>query len=334
MRADLLSRAIAICLVLAATPLVSVPLAHAQDGEPSVAELRRTFQDAIALEDQGKWAEALEKFKKVGEAKMTPQVRFHIAFAEENVGQLAAALRDYQEAEVLARDAGESAKDVLENAPTRAQALKKRVPTVKIDVRGKRPSFRIFLDGSPVASSALGTEIAVDPGKHQVTLEIDTETEAHQVNEFAILEGQRRAVLVTLPEIAKPEPIVPETSRPEQPVSGTEKGTKVPAIVVGSVGIASLVGAGVFLGLRQAAIGEVRDSCSDPAHDRGCNPQLQGKASQGRTYTYVSVTLASVGVAALATSAALWFTVGADKPSRQAGRVSISPGFVSYAIGF
>ena len=323
-------------LTLAA--VASPTLAHAQASAQNIAEARKLFQEAIAFEDQARWQDALDGFRKVGEVKMTPQVRFHIAFAEENLGLFAAALTDYEQAETLARAASDPPKEVLENAPTRAAALRKRLPTVKIEVRG-HGAFHLTLDGAAVARSALGTELPIDPGKHVVKLALDGDasSEAPAPVELTVTEGQKRAVMITLPEpLPKPgaAPLESPAPAPEKPSVPERKGTKVPAVVVGSIGIASLVGAGVFLGLRQSAIGQVRDGCSDAEHDQGCDPKLAGVAQNGRTYTYVSATLAAVGAASLAASAVLWFTVGADKPTSAAAKVTLSPSYVSFSARF
>ena len=62
-----------------------------------------------------------------------------------------------------------------------------------------------------------------------------------------------------------------------------------------------------------AAISEVRDSCTDPENDKGCDPALAQRAEDGKTYTYVSASMLAVGVVGLGVGAALWFTVGGKR---------------------
>ena len=321
-------RAIAAGIIL---PLVlsSAPgRAWAEPSEADIAQARKLFDQGKKLEEDDRWAEALVTFKKVGEVKMTSQVRFHIALAEENLGHLASALRGFEEAEELARKEPDTSKQVLEKAPEHAAPLRERVPKLRIDVEGSGP-YRVFVDGEPLSPSELGVEMPLDPGTHTIALEVTNAkgVQIRPVKEVLLAESGREHVLVKIPKDEEAPVAILPVEKPK-PVPA-QHGSKVPAIVVGSVGVGSLVGAGIFLGLRQSGIAEVRASCKDPVNARGCDPNLQSVADKGRTYTYVSATLAVVGAAGLAASVALWFTVGADKPNQTATRVTLSPGFIA-----
>src|SRR3978361_2048802 len=91
----------AACLRLSvlAVPVLAVTLpahsAYAQD-KKELSKARAQFQRAIELEQAGNYTTALETFRSVGEVRMTPQVRFHIATCEEKLGRLVTALGGYQ----------------------------------------------------------------------------------------------------------------------------------------------------------------------------------------------------------------------------------------------
>src|SRR5262249_5753978 len=119
-------------LAVAGAVALSAPRPAAA-GDPkgdSLAQLRAVFSEGRALEDKGRWADALEKFKEVAAAKMTPQVRFHIALCEENLGKLVSAMRGFQLAASEGTAAGSSAVEVPPAANQHAEALRGRIPNL------------------------------------------------------------------------------------------------------------------------------------------------------------------------------------------------------------
>jgi hypothetical protein len=273
-----------------------------------LAALRQLFVDAKELETKGEWAAALEKFRKVGEVKMTPQVRFHIALSEEHTGKLVAAINDFERAEQEAKQAA-NAPDVAENAPVRAAALRKRVPHVRITVTGTIERSKILLDGAPVAAALVGTDLPVDIGKHVIEVSRDGETIARR--ELELAESASESVPLEVDDASAPLPKPPEPEHvapaplPPPPKPLPPPHSRIPMYAAAGVGVAGLVGAGVFLGLRESTIVEIRDTCPD---DRHCDPDLQSSADNGRTYTVLAGVLAGVGVVGLGTAGVLWLT--------------------------
>ena len=80
-------------------------LARGQTPE-ELARARQVFNDGKLLEDKQAWDLALERFRAVARVKMTPQVRFHIALCEENLGRLVQAIKGFELAAEEARAAG------------------------------------------------------------------------------------------------------------------------------------------------------------------------------------------------------------------------------------
>src|ERR1044071_10265846 len=78
-------------LLLCSALLSSQAPALAQDAN-ELKRARAQFQQATELEQAGNWTAALQAFREVGQVRMTPQVRFHIAVCEEKLGRLVAAL--------------------------------------------------------------------------------------------------------------------------------------------------------------------------------------------------------------------------------------------------
>ncbi|HTJ80257.1 MAG TPA: hypothetical protein VL400_01000 [Polyangiaceae bacterium] len=306
---------LALQLGLAISSVASV--ARAGD-DPDLERLRKRFAEGIAEEDKEHWVEALTIFREVGQVKMSPHVRFHIALGEEKTGKLKAALVGYREALVMAEKEGESAKEVAENSPKKIAALEPRVPTITVRLLGGGTAI---LDDEELADGDLGAPKQVETGQHVVKVRRgDEETIVRTLN---LAEAARESVTIEAP-VGRPAD--PPITVPDHPETTREEGTKLPAIVVGSAGIAAVVGAAVTFGLRQATISDVTSSCKDPENLTGCDPSKRDQASLGQTYEYASIGLAVGGVAALGAATALWFTIGQDtvvtKPQAPKPKVS------------
>jgi len=283
--------------------------------EAEIAAARQLFNEGKDFEKQNAWADALARFKKVAEVKMTPQVRFHIALCEENLGRLVSAINGFELAADEAKQSGALATDVQENAPARAEALRKRVPHIHLTVKGRLTSSRILLDSAAVAPALVGSNIPVDPGTHAVDVETDGKNAFHKEVTLA----ERAMEDVELP-IDDPEKTAgttpagsPTTAATVAPPAVKSEGLSfpppLPVLIAGGVGVASLIGAGVFFGLRQSTISEVRDTCTDPDHDRGCDDRKKDVADRGATYTIVGDVLVGVGAAGVLAAGVLWFAV-------------------------
>jgi hypothetical protein len=102
----------------------------------------------------------------VGQFKMTPQIRFHIALCEEKLGKLVAALGGYELALADAEAVGPAFKQEVETTVT---ALRARIPKVVIQRGAGAQAAEIDLDGVTLGNSSLGVESPIDPGPHTVT---------------------------------------------------------------------------------------------------------------------------------------------------------------------
>jgi hypothetical protein len=131
--------------------------------EAEIKQARDRFGEARKLEDQGRWAEALTLLQRVGEVKMSPQVRFHIALCMENVGLWTQALDGYQQA---ITEAATTAPDVVKEATEHARKLETNIPTVSITVQGASPGDELYLDRRRIPLDDSPLPIRADPGPH------------------------------------------------------------------------------------------------------------------------------------------------------------------------
>jgi hypothetical protein len=174
---------------------------------------RELFAAASKDEAASRWTEALEKLRRVAEVKLTAGVRYHIAFCEEKLGQLASALAHYTEA----RDAAEREhnKDVLNLLPEPIfLALRARVPTLTIVVHPATADAVVTIDDHRHPSGLWRVAVPIDPGVHRI--------EAHAperdpfAREITLNEGDATVLDVILPVSppALPAPRAAPTSSP------------------------------------------------------------------------------------------------------------------------
>ncbi len=310
------ARGIAAALALGVCLLSGSALADPSPEERAAA--RQMFTEGKELEKQKSWAEALEKFRKVGAIKMTPQVRFHIALCEENVGHLVAAINGFELAAEEARSAGQSAAEVADNAPARAEALRKRVAMLRLSISGKQISSKIVLDGSPLGKAAQDVPIPLDPGDHVIEVQ-DASGASTFKKELRVAEAGSESVEITFADV-EPAPTTSGSAPPPPPPLPPR--SRAPAYIAGGLGVALVITSGVFYGLRAGTISELTDSCTDKVRLTGCDPAKKGLADTGATYGTVSAVTLGAGLAALGTAGVLFFVLG---PRKQPAAQSTAP---------
>ncbi|HEX2674434.1 MAG TPA: hypothetical protein VHM25_26345 [Polyangiaceae bacterium] len=279
-----------------ALPALSVGLAArpaaAQD-KKELSKARAQFQRAIELEQAGNYSTALEQFRDVGQVRMTPQVRFHIASCEEKLGRLVTALGGYQLAFADADSVGEDFKAEVDAAVTRLQAS---IPKLLIQRGSGAEAAEIQLDGVTLGASSVGVPVPLDPGPHAISAKAPGTLPFSQT--VTILENEQKTVDVTL----TPEP---QEARPT--AAGDSSGAPVdksnPRLipyVIGGVGVASLIGSGVLFALRQSTYSDLEAQCG-PNHDQ-CPSSAAGDYSNLKLYNVTSQVALGVGVACIGTS--------------------------------
>lgn len=295
----------ALCLVTGAL-LFCLPLPAGAEPEPAAEEAlagaRRDFQKALALQTAGDWAGALALLKKVAEVRSTPQVRFNIALCEEHLGQLVAALGDYELAASDARAAGIAL--VETEALERIERLRQRIPQLRVERGEGAARASVTLDGVELGERALGRDMPVDPGTHEVRASVPGRPEF--VEEVRLAEGQRAAVTIRIPAPVD-TPTTPTKPEPEPGASGQ----RVMGYVTGSIGVAGLAAAGVFYALRYDALQDLDALC--PTR-KSCPPEGREIEQRGRQHTMYGNVALGVGIAGLVTTAVLWLT---DRPTQE-----------------
>jgi hypothetical protein len=267
--------------------------AMAQD-PAELKKARAQFQQATELEQAGNWTAALQAFREVGQVRMTPQVRFHIAVCEENLGRLVAALGGYELALADADKVGADFKSEVEDNVTKLRA---RIPKLVIERGAGANAAAIELDGIAVGDSSVGVEVPLDPGPHAVTAKAPNRKPFD--SSVTLKEEETTHLEVKLEEL--PQDLV----RGGGAVLTEKPPSKVVPFVIGGVGVASLIGSGVLFGLRQKTLSELEHACG--ADGKHCPPSEQSRYDDLKFYHYGAEVTLGVGIVALGTAGALLF---------------------------
>ncbi|MES1182157.1 MAG: PEGA domain-containing protein [Myxococcales bacterium] len=298
-------------LALALVIVGSQAPALAQDAA-ELKKARAQFQQATELEQAKNWTAALQAFREVGQVRMTPQVRFHIAVCEEGLGRLVAALGGY---ELALADADKVGPDFKGEVEENVNKLRARIPKLVIERGAGANAAAIELDGVAVGDSSVGVEVPLDPGPHAVTAKAPNRKPFEA--SVTLTEEQTTHLEVKLEEL--PPELLRTGSGPPPP---EKPPSKVVPFVIGGVGVASLIGSGVLFGLRQSTLNELEDACgSDGKH---CPQSKQSRYDDLKFYHYGAEVTLGVGIAAVGTAGALLFFQRKKKePAKDAAAVQM-----------
>lgn len=298
-------------LVFLATAVAShADVARAQD-EETLVEARAKFQNAIEHEQAGDYAVALQLFREVGQVKLTPQVQFHIALCQMNLGNLVAALGGYQLALEEAANVGEGFEEEVQRSINELQA---RIPKIVIERGSGADAAQIQLDGVELGQTSIGVEVPVDPGPHAVTAHAPGYQPYNETVETP--EGSTERIVVELLPVPKPKATTtPEPTPPEAEKSADVSRNAV-IYVVGGIGTAALIGSGVLFFLRQKSIGDLEIECPDRNCVAAKDPQkaedLYNKLKLYNVTYQIALGVGAVGVGAALT---LWLTTPKSNPA-------------------
>jgi hypothetical protein len=141
----------------------------------------------------------------------------------------------------------------------RLEEVNKAIPSIVLvakDGAGRDlTAVKLSIDGAPHSDHLDGTAIELNPGQHTFVLEAPGE--APVTRDFVLVEGERdrRENVV----IGQPPPAgLPKAAGAEQ---SSGSGQKTAALVVGAVGVASLIGGGVLGVLSMSAHNSYEQNC-------------------------------------------------------------------------
>jgi hypothetical protein len=307
------------------------PIAYADDAD--LAQGRKLYAQGLTQEAAGDWAGALGSFEEVAKVKMTPQVRFHIARCKEKLGRWNEALGGYRLAEYEAEGSEEISAEI---AKARTE-LEAKIPKLVIERGRGADTIKVELDNVVLGDTQIGAEIAVDPGKHVVVGIVAGGRKFRR--QVSVEAGKTERVVLNVPdELANEEPAAePSVTPGESPERDAKKkkgGSDAAPFILGGVGLASLIGAGIFYKLRNDAEQELDSGCIG----KTCPDTLEDTQSRGQTYAALSGVMLGIGIVGIGAGTLLFVSRSdsSETATRYRPAVGLGPrgGGVSFAGSF
>jgi hypothetical protein len=283
--------------------------ARADGVDPAGAEA--VFLQGRTAMDAGHFEEACSKFAESERLDPAAGTLMNLATCEEKVGRLASAWQHWREAIDLL-PAGD---DRRAFARGRVDELEKRLPHLMVKLAGQSDGARVLRDGVELGAASRGVQLPVDPGAHEVTVEMP----GHRSETVTIVlgEAEHKSVEVHAGEV--------EPAAIGGAVPTSRGGMRTLGWVLGSVGVASSVTAAV------TSVLLVKDKSTADANcpNKTCvNQKGLDAVSQGKTLTVVNAAAFAVGAAGLGLGAYLVLS------NRQDGAAAtIGPGVVASGAG-
>jgi hypothetical protein len=280
--------------------------------------------EGVALYEQGKWAEALARFREAESYHHSPVFVLYAARSLRNAGRLldARAVLWRLVSETLEASAPASWKEARAHGRVELDALEESIPSVVISIMDGSPATRVLIGDRPVAA---GEPIELDPGVHRL---IARDSGRTQVATFTLAPGARsERVVVRLTPIANPS----RSRSADRVVADGKEGVYLPGVVVAATGGAAMLTGAVIgvLALRKKSDAEAAlpASCAGRTCPRSRQIEIEERVRAARNLGTVADMLLIGGAAAVATGAALLLFNGGDGPAVRAG-VSSREGLV------
>jgi hypothetical protein len=308
-------KARASAIALMAVALFASARAHAQPVEPAspappAAEApaasqahdpEQLFREALVLMNEESFTEALAKLEEAQALDPGIGTQFNIAICYEKLGKLGTAWRNYAAVQQLAHASGKSQRE--ENARAKLEELRPRL-SLFVLAPEEPASTTVKVDGVVVPPSQWAT-YAVDPGIHRV----DAEAAARKPwtdSVSAPAEGQAATIRI---------PILASVAQTRIVTVGepTNDGRRTLGLVLGGIGVASLIAASitgvVILNDKSTADDGCKPRCANA--DGTPNQRAIDAVNEGKTL--VPINLVAWGVAAVGLGAGTYFILTSGK---------------------
>lgn len=319
----------------------TAPAPVATSSAPTAAdkeEARKIARGAIEHYEAGRYAEAIVQFRKANGLYPTPQGLLYLARCYARLGKLVAARDRYMELALSPppQSASQNVRDAHAAAQTELDALRPRVPSLTVKVRGApEAEVEAFLDDAPLSLTDL-RERSLDPGSHVLRVK---HRGAGVERTLDVKEGERLALDLDLaptppaaPTATASATVLPVTTSTSTAVAApvpaptTSGGTNLRPVSFAAMAL-GLAGIGVGIGTGAIALGkagEIKDGCD--AATKRCPPGLEPTYRDAQTFGAVSTAGFVAGGVLAATGAVLFFVLPSGPAKTGAVDVRVGAG--------
>lgn len=286
--------------------------AHAQQQPDSntKATARKLANEGIKLFDQGRYAEALEKFSVADSLVPAPTLGLRAARCLVKLGRYVEASERYVEVTrmQLDRGANPALRKAQADALVERDQLLSRIPTLEVVLEGPvGDGVAITVDDHPMAGGLVGQKQPIDPGTHKIAAK---RGETVVTTEVTLAEGSSQQAVLKLPPLP-PKPLPPPPADPgktQRFVGWTVVGVGAAGVVIGALnGVLAL---------------STQSSLLQKCPDRKCPPSAYGQESLYDAMRAIS----SVGfiVGALGLASGIPLVITAKRPDAEPPKASLT----------
>ncbi|MBW2527436.1 MAG: hypothetical protein JRI23_24855 [Deltaproteobacteria bacterium] len=299
-------------LALAASLLVAVALCPAGSHAKPASSAEQLFDEGVKHMLSGRFEQGCPLIRQSYDLEPLHGALFTLAECHRKWGKGVEAYGLYRDfmakIERIAPELREKESDRIAVAGEQLAELRRELAFVALELPATAPAGAVVtLDGEEIDRSALGTELALEPGSHVITVGLPDE-EGRTIEEELEAGEVKTLTLEVKPSGASGD----DGTEPD----GDEEGIgtqRAVAIAVGGVGVAGVVVGAITGGLAIGQRGTADDNCSE---DNVCNADGLDAVDTGRTMGTVSTVGFVVGAAGLAAGVVLWLTApDADEPA-------------------
>lgn len=309
------------CLLTAMLAAASHVRAESSPEDRAAADA--LYEESAALIKAGRFKDAVEKLE--ASQKLDPGIgtTLRLAYCYEQIGRTASAWAVFNDAEGMARKAGDKR---AEEAAKQAKRIEANLSRLVLDVapENRAAGVEIRRDGKPLDPVVWTTPVPVDPGAHTIA----AVKQGKAVWQTTVtVEAKAGTTKVKIPAAPEPEavPIVPLSAPASISVSGAQR---IAGIAVGGAGVVGLVIGAVFGGLTMKKVSDSKSNghCdSDLASCDAIGLQLQHDA---RTTANITNAALAMGGAAVVAGVVLFATApvrGGGAPAKSRAWVKLGP---------
>jgi hypothetical protein len=190
------------------------------------AAARELYVQGVQLQQNGKYAEALDKFQRAQSVLLAPTHQLHIAECQAALGKLVESAETYRA--LIRAPLAAAAPPAFTAAQAQGTAelpqVDSRIPELKLDVTpSNAPGLQVLIDDQAMSTGLVGVSRPINPGTHKIVVAASGYSKSEQT--LTIKERETKALAITLQPSSSPA-LVP----PPPPVGPASAGGPSPAV--------------------------------------------------------------------------------------------------------